>query len=60
MKDKIPPVMNERAKRERHPKAIAQITAGFEKWTKEGLLLFAQLKSLFKNKKTKILNLNKS
>ena len=45
--------MNERAKRELHPTAVAQISARFEKWPNEGLLLFAELK------KAKILTLKK-
>ena len=38
----------------RHPRAVAQNPARFETWSREGLLLFAQLKKLFENKKTKI------
>ena len=45
--------MNEHAKRELHPKAVAQITARFEKWPNEGLLLFAELRVYLKIRKQK-------
>ena len=51
--DKIPAVMSEHAKRGLHPTAIAQITARFEKWPNEGLLLFAELRVYLKTRKQK-------
>ena len=51
--DKIPAVMNERAKRELQPTAVALITARFEKWPNEGLLLFAELRLYLKTRKQK-------
>ena len=41
------------AKRELHPTAVAQITARFEKWPNEGLLLFAELRVYLKTRKQK-------
>ena len=48
--------MNEHAKRELHPTAVTQITARFEKWPNEGLLLFAELRVYLtvRKKKTNI------
>ena len=53
MNDKIPAVMNERAKRGLHPTAVTQITARFEKWPNEGLLLFSELRVFLKTRKQK-------
>ena len=45
--------MSEHAKRGLHPTAVAQITARFEKWPNEGLLLFAELRVFLKTRKQK-------
>ena len=37
---------------ERHPTAVAQKTARFEKWPRESLLLFTRLKTKKENKNT--------
>ena len=47
-------MMNERAEENVTRKPLHKKAAGFEKWPREGLLLFARLENLCWNTKTKI------